>query len=344
MTKISSKTKKMIEDGYHKPFENYKTCFWRCFPTSCSETIVNIHSHLKSDFDSCSENDEVLSFKINLVPLSEEEGNTSPIRRLSLQDSLIFNDFCSEHAKIFSNIEEVSFSKEQLIYLGYSALCFELYNKEAYSKFMSSQVLKYKNREREEFLLNILEYLEDGQGVLAEKKEGYDQVFDVQDFSVAQALIIELPSSFPVRTSGVHFPKETFSGEDLFNYDEVPDFKDMVVYNIVSSGDSVFIVFTWLEDEALSALKFLESLISLPRMQIANVLIKFFLTISDNNIWSPAWWETLSKEKQCALSENSPFQSATNFTSFYCGNWKVKNILASKEVERRITSFGVQWI
>ena len=278
----------------------------------CSKIFVKAHTVPKSgSLQQIARNGHVYSYIQSLGIPTKYESRLQP-QLVGINKASTFAGFCSVHDNtIFSKVENQSFvaSQEQCFLLAYRALARELYTKKSQESLSNVRRQADKGKSLgQQFSIQAMNFWFD-RGVSAGlrdieyDKAIYDKVLLSGDFSGVRAYIIELEYPPPIMCSAGVFPEQDFEGNQLQDLADLKVPSHLLNFTSFYGGDCGAIVFTWLQENDPTCLRFISTLKALPPDRITDGLIRFFFEFCENLHINPEWWENLGDKKREALND-----------------------------------------
>lgn len=285
-------------------------------PTSmksdCSGLIVNAHTVPKREsLLKIARDNHVYSLALNLENMAKYGGRAKP-ELVGINKASTFSGFCSSHDNsIFAPIERQPFTKspEQCFLLAYRAMAMELFKKKLALSASSirRQTDKGKSISEQQRIQSFNALLDTGFSAglkdMAYNKGLYDKILLSKDFKDIRAYVLVLDQPPPVMCSSAYSIEHDFKGnmlQDLSNLDAIAH---QITYTSFFSGKNGFIVFSWLSKSDAVCRQLIDSLRALSPSRVADVLIGFFFTFTENLHIQPDWWDALSEEKREILMD-----------------------------------------
>lgn len=291
-------------------------------PSACSGKIVKAHTVPRSgSLERIAKDGHVYGWPFpDLNKMANYHGVPQP-KLIGVKAASTFTGFCAAHDNaIFKPIEneKITFSVEQCFLLGYRALAYERYMKDAQANSINIIRDIDKGRSPNQQISHqgevaLYEYgVTAGQDDMAQDKCLYDNVLTSKDYSAMRSYIVKFEKAPTIMCSGRLAPIYDFTGALLQDGCD-PNVKlRHLSLNSFAAGDGGAVVFTWLADSDNVCIPFARSLHATDCTKLADALTRMMFENLQNIYWSPTWWDDLSKDSKAALINR--FADATDLT------------------------------
>ena len=223
-----------------------------------------------------------------------------------------FSGFCQRHdASAFAPLEANVFgpTREQAFLLAYRALLRELYMKtrhlEALPLFRDTDKgLPVPDQLAIQSLVSDMKVgVEKALADLHRHKRSFDGDFLAGDHSGIRYVAFDLDRTPDIVCSGVFQPTESFTGHQIQDLGDLETELDFASFSLMANSGRGAAVFAWRSDSDRAASQLVDSLLTLPRPDMPNALVRFTFSTLENTFWSPLWWEGLSDDSKRAAIE-----------------------------------------
>ncbi|SNT68294.1 SEC-C motif-containing protein [Amphiplicatus metriothermophilus] len=290
--------------------------------SACSGKIVKAHTVPRSgSLKRIAKDGHVYGWSFSdLNKRANHQGIPQPTR-IGLNIASTFMGFCDAHDNaIFKPVENEKFvfSPEQCFLLGYRALAYEKYMKDAQAN--SINIIRDVDKgwslnhqiSHQNGVALYTHGVTAGQRDIDEDKSFYDNVLTSEDYSSMRSYIVKFEKTPTIMCSGRLAPIYDFTGALLQDGCD-PNVKlRHLSLNSFASGDGGAVVFTWLEDSDNVCVPFARSLHATDHAILADTLTRLMFENLQNIYWSPTWWDNLPDESKAALIKR--FADATDLT------------------------------
>ncbi|MDI3326406.1 SEC-C domain-containing protein [Pontibacterium granulatum] len=300
-------------EQYSKKQNSKKVCsVSNLFPDKCSKKIINAHTVSKSgSLKELSEKGHVMGAKPSLSGFIKNNGKLT-LEKVGINRASTFTGFCSVHDKeIFSPLEDepIVLNDQQLFLLAYRGMCREIFHKEQNKG--TANLMREADRGQDEFLQHALQ----GQASLYDQgvdlalrdlqylKSEMDSILLDQDYSKIRHYVFELSEVPKIQVSAMVVPEMDFHGNPLQKLGLQQYKYDYIFFNCISYEGRGCFVFSWLTEDDKHCSKFIASLLELDDHEIADALVRFCYSFSENTWASPSWWDSLDSSSQQSITE-----------------------------------------
>ncbi|MGI0120126.1 SEC-C domain-containing protein [Zooshikella sp. RANM57] len=298
-------------EAHSKNQKSKKVCSVKnLFAEDCSGKIINAHTISKSgSLKEISENGHVIGSKPSLSSLIKSDGILS-LEKVGINKASTFTGFCSVHdKKIFSPLEDeaITLNDKQLFLLAYRGFCRELFHKEQNKE--TARLMKESDRGQDQMFQAMIQGCAgtfDCGVDLALRDLGYikkemDSILLSEDYSKVNHCVFELNSPPKILVSAMITPEMDFQGNELQRLGLQDEIYEYIFFNCISYENKGCFVFSWLSSNEQYCNKFIESLLKLDNPQVADALVRFCYSFSENTWASPSWWDSLSEEGKASI-------------------------------------------
>lgn len=298
-------------ESHSKTLKSKKVCSVKhLFPEECSGRIINAHTISKSgSLKEISDSGHVMGAKPSLASLIKSDGKLT-LEKVGINKASTFTGFCSVHDKnVFALLEDeaIILSDKQLFLLAYRGFCRELFCKEQNKE--TASLLKESDRGQDQMLQALIQGYAGAydSGVdlalrdLEIIKKEMDSILVNEDYSKINHCVFELDSVPKILVSAMITPEMDFQGNELQKLGLQDEVYEYIFFNCISYENKGCFVFSWLASNDKYCNKFIDSLLKLDDAQIADALVRFCYSFSENTWASPSWWDSLSEEARISI-------------------------------------------
>lgn len=296
-----------LSNQYRKSFSQKYCLHPEAHAENCQGNIIKAHTIQRAGgLTRIAENGHVFTGYAN--PTSLPNGPMNPIAKLiGIQRASTFTGFCARHDdQLFAPIEKVPFRgcPEQILLLGYRALCREVFTKKAANDF--SELLRDTDKGKDQYAQELTqgmlnEYrqgLKAGLEDLERHKKSYENILLKRKFSEINFFLLELSSSPDVLASFSCHPEYDFHGTFLQDLSKIEPAKELIAFSIIPTDQGGAVVFSWIGEVNGACNTLIQSLGGLTNAQTTDAVVRFAFEHGENTFFSPSWWRTLRKEAQ----------------------------------------------
>jgi len=287
------------------------TCLHPGAPDECSEDTIRAHTIQRSgSLSRIAENRHVLGFSANLAELRRTNGKIA-VKQIGINRASTFSGFCGYHDNMtFAPVEDQPFTatEEQCFLLGYRAMCRELYQKQAAIEALDNHLRLMDQGcpiEEQVALQAFLNVVQRGQVAghrrLLEYKSDFDRILLKRLYSEVSNYVIFTEHTPDVMTSFGVTVQYDFHGNELQNLADVDQPLDSIYVSILATESGGAFSFVWRDSHTGACTKFMQSLVTLPDVDISDAIIRLVFEHSENTFFRPSWWNALPEPTQCAL-------------------------------------------
>lgn len=295
----------------NKYFLSRKKCEAKGFISDCSGKVVSSHTISKKFLRKITSKDgHVYCFDDRLFGFEARNGKIG-LKKVGISDASTCQLFCRQHDNdLFRPIEDEELIPDeyQCLRLTYRALMMERHHKESQFYFWNDMV-HTENRVFDYEFSKIC--LESSRNALMDSDLINNIICSAiinNDVSKFRALRIYFKKKPGVLCAGAFFPEYDFYGSRLWGIQSIVPNPEIISINIVAlSGDShnnhngVAIV-SWFDNAGQNYCKqFIDSMHSIAKADVSNILIHTVFEFIENVCISPSWWHSREKITQNAL-------------------------------------------
>lgn len=301
-----------IAEEHRKVFGTKECLVPVSMKSDCSGPIVNAHTVPKREsLLKIARDNHVYSVVLDLENRAKYAGRVEP-ELVGINKASTFSGFCSNHDNsIFAPIERQPFIKspEQCFLLAYRAMAMELFKKKLALSASSvrRQADRGKSISEQQRIQSVNALFDTGLSAgledMAYNKRLYDEVLLSKDFKDIRAYVLVFDQPPPVMCSSVYTLEHDFKGNMLQDLNNLDVIAHQITYTSFFVGKKGFIVFSWLSKSDAVCRQLIDSLRGVSPGRVADVLIGFFFTFTENLHIKPDWWDALSEEKRGILMD-----------------------------------------
>lgn len=285
-----------------------KYCLHPDAPIGCSKNFGaahTIHKALIKKF--LAEKQHVCQLSIDINP---KNGNCSIQPELiGINKATTFYGYCAVHDNaLFRSLEtrEFSFDEMQIALLGFRAFSREFYCKHAEldcNTMLIEHMMENPEMRIEDLPESILGKrvgLQNGRRILLDAWQTYSRIVTTasSDDLHYYAILFE---SAPVYFATVGFlPEWDFNGKVLQDIGCIEVFKG-ITFSSWAAGNNAAAVFSWHKSWDSICIPFIDSLRSIEENKLANRLLAMAFEVSENVVFKPSWWDSLSDQDKALL-------------------------------------------
>lgn len=282
----------------------------------CNE-IINAHSiqHKGVLSNIANEKNEIYALSKNTGDFKKNDGNIG-FRRYPISKFSIFRGFCKNHDNdLFKPIDTSYFkyTDEQQIFLyAYRSLSKELFDKEnALNMYINILEDVKENIGLSKNISSHIRGTENSLHSLNVHKKIYDHVLENEAYNDMRYVSFNSMDESIMAFSNILYPDFDFMGNLIQNLSNtnIENTFDLITFCSAPTKNGWSFIFSWHKSSDNSCLAFIQSLKERMKQgdNLSDLLFKFVLLNSENFAFSPAWWKSLSADKQKEIS-----QSVTN--------------------------------
>jgi len=293
-----------------RKFLNKKYCLYPdASVKTCGGGIIKAHTIQRNGgLTQIAKNGHVygLGFHFDVSDLAKNQGNIVP-KLIGINKASTYTGFCNLHdTNIFAPIENNPFESNQkhAFLLAYRAVGRELFAKRIQKDIFPFTKSLDKGMETEKQILfqRSLEKMEigteSGLKSLEKIKENYDQIIKCENYSNVKYYIIRVKETPEIMCSAGKYPTHDFQGNKLQNLSDLSIDLDSLTFSIIASDDGGVIAFVWINENHGACTNFIKSLNCFVDEEIPHAILRFAIGSFENIYFSPAWWESLSKDNK----------------------------------------------
>jgi hypothetical protein len=229
---------------------------------------------------------------------------------VGINEATTFPGICNRHdSELFRPIETkpLTFAKDQVFLLGYRALL-----RECYTKLQAVRQMEFmrKYRDRHPELKDPIsdEYVEGatlgnkhGYEALLHHKKIYDELWRKSDFEKIRFVAFIYDRATPLLSASAFSPEYDFGGNLIQDFGDLAFIQDFISYCIWSVNNRGVALLAWHESSDKSCKPFIQSLLRQPHQRVSAQLTSLAFEHSENLVFSPSWWEALSRSNRQIL-------------------------------------------
>lgn len=300
---------KLIADMFNIATEGM--CLHPNAPDQCSAKIIRAHTVQRNGgLSKIAENSHVLSLKDGIRNTKPPQGITEPVS-VGLRSASTFMGFCDCHdGAMFRPVEHghVKLNHETAFLLSFRAVAYEMFAKLAAERWSDIQRQAdcgqpFHSQVRTQSiihwtLLGTRKAIQD----TSQWKAQYDTAYINKDYSEFHYIAIVFDEILPFAVCGGVMPEFGFDGQELQPIGRLTLEMDHIAFNVsVIEGQSVG-VFGWLGGDNGFSKRFAESFLRLPKIEMADALLRFAFEHVENLFLKPSWWEAVPVQtRNCLL-------------------------------------------
>ena len=282
-----------------------KECLHPNSPAECKGKIVKSHTVQRALLKKIARNNHVYSPDINM------RANEDPfcLVRKGLKQASTFTGFCSYHDnQMFAPIEKQAFelTEHNIFLLTYRSMARGFYvGRENNQLFMFSTDTPLTSDENTGPIHGV--FIEDPRfddlvmkdlEVFAKMQKAYARC----SYAGTQFYAIELDTVPEILCSGMTNVEFDFAGSRLQSVTQ-EDSQDLITMSLLPFRNKYGVaIFSWYERSDVNE-RFIRSLLSIPKGDIPNAIVRFVFQHFENFFVSPRWWDNLSATIQKRLLE-----------------------------------------
>ena len=282
----------------------------------CAGKIINAHTISKSScLKAIARNSLVYEFLPTLerhvkYRLNNGYGVIEP-ELGGINKSSTFTGFCKTHDNLlFSPLENKEFiaSREQVFLLAYRTLARELFGKTAYMGIVPILRQGDSGRsplEQQSYQKNLDYSMMGSDAALKDliyQKQQFDEMLIANDFSDIEGFVIKFKRIPSIMCSSAIFPECDFHGNAMQDFLDLDKRLSVLYTNVIATGDSGYVVFSWLKKDDVVCRKFIESLCKHDAHRITDAIVRLMFNFFENKFANPDWWESLPSQKRLLLN------------------------------------------
>ena len=279
---------------------------------ACSPEIVSAHTIRRSGYlRAIAKNGHVYNFiKHGAIFGKSILHDTSNVpNKVGVHNASTFRGFCSKHDnELFSPIEDKPFraSDEQIILLGYRAICYELFMMKGSLRIYDSQrdmdkgrVLSDQIHLQQHITINKVRTNQAIRDITQHKTHYEDMLWD-RNFANLGYYVILLKSVPEIMCSGMTQATHDFCGGRTAILEGTNALIGAITFSLIATDDGGAVIFTWPADKS-ECYNVMATLKELSEFDLPHAIIRFVFEFFENTYFSPEWWDSLDKRTQGLL-------------------------------------------
>lgn len=278
----------------------------------CAGDIVRAHTIQRAGLEKIASGGHVYGMPKHFGTLMANNGRLT-FRRMGIKKASTFTGFCNRHdTETFAPIENEPFQvcQEHLFLLGYRALCYEIFTKQASIEL--EPVLRDMDRGRpfryqvalQQFVTAFVHSAKIGRRDQLLVKKRYDRILQSKDFSEVRYYVLELEDLPDVMCSGCIYPSFDFHGNTLQDLGDPSRNLENISLSIIPNDRSGGIAaFAWIGEGNGACEALIRSLDSYESHAVGHAIIRFVFEFLENKFFRIEWWDGLGSDVQDRLKK-----------------------------------------